>query len=90
MRTDTRIDLRVGNLMTIDPIVIAARIVLDLQTIVGREVKPIHPAVVTVGSIHGGTVPNVIPATATMAGTVQSLPPFRAGSRVVPVSSELS
>ena len=40
---------------TIDPIVIAARLVLDLQTIVSREMKPIEPAVVTVGSIHGGT-----------------------------------
>jgi hippurate hydrolase len=45
---------------TIDPIVIAARLVLDLQTIVGREVKPIDPAVVTVGSIHGGTKHNII------------------------------
>ena len=40
---------------TIDPIVIAARLVLDLQTIVSREVKPTDPAVITVGSIHGGT-----------------------------------
>jgi hippurate hydrolase len=40
---------------TIDPIVIAARLIVDLQSIVSREVKPIEPAVVTVGSIHGGT-----------------------------------
>jgi len=40
---------------TIDPIVIAARLVLDLQTIVSREIKPIEPAVVTVGSIHGSS-----------------------------------
>jgi hippurate hydrolase len=45
---------------TIDPIVIAAKLVLDLQTIVSREVKPIDPAVVTVGSIHAGTKHNVI------------------------------
>ena len=45
---------------TIDPIVIAAKLVLDLQTIVSREVKPIHPAVVTVGSIQGGTKHNII------------------------------
>ncbi len=45
----------------IDPIVIASRIVLDLQTIVSREVSPQEPAVVTVGSIHGGTRPNIIP-----------------------------
>jgi hippurate hydrolase len=45
----------------IDPIVLAARIVLDLQTIVSREVDPLDPAVVTVGSIHGGTKHNIIP-----------------------------
>src|SRR4029079_11420700 len=46
---------------TIDPIVLAARIVLDLQTIVSREMNPLDPAVVTVGSIHGGTKHNIIP-----------------------------
>lgn len=45
---------------TIDPIVLAAKLVLDLQTIVSREIKPIEPAVVTVGSIHGGTKHNII------------------------------
>ncbi len=44
----------------IDPIVQAAQLVLALQTIVSREVKPIEPAVVTVGSIHGGTKHNII------------------------------
>ena len=38
---------------TIDPVVLASRIVLDIQTIVSREINPVHPAVVTVGSIHG-------------------------------------
>jgi hippurate hydrolase len=46
---------------TIDPIVLAARIVIDLQTIVSRERDPLDPAVVTVGSIHGGTKHNIIP-----------------------------
>lgn len=46
---------------TIDPIVLAARIILDIQTIVSREINPIHPAVVTVGSIHGGIKYNIIP-----------------------------
>ena len=46
---------------TIDPIVLASRIVLDIQTIVSREINPVHPAVVTVGSIHGGTKHNIIP-----------------------------
>jgi len=46
---------------TVDPIALAALLVLDLQTIVSREVSPIEPAVVTVGSIHGGTKGNIIP-----------------------------
>lgn len=45
----------------IDPVVIASRIVMDLQTIVSREINPLEPVVVTVGSIHGGTRPNIIP-----------------------------
>lgn len=44
----------------IDPIVQAAHLIVALQTIVSREVKPIDPAVVTVGSIHGGTKHNII------------------------------
>jgi hippurate hydrolase len=46
---------------TIDPIVLSSRIILDLQTIVSREINPVKPAVVTVGSIHGGTKHNIIP-----------------------------
>jgi hippurate hydrolase len=57
---------------TIDPIVIAARIVLDLQTIVSREVKPTDPAVVTVGSIHGGTKHNIIPNDVKLQITVRT------------------
>ncbi|MFQ5603754.1 MAG: amidohydrolase [bacterium] len=45
---------------TKDPVVIAAQTILALQTIVSREIKPIEPAVVTVGSIHGGTKHNII------------------------------
>jgi hippurate hydrolase len=60
---------------TIDPIVIAAKLVLDLQTIVGREMKPIYPAVVTVGSIHGGTKHNIIPADCKLQLTLRSLTP---------------
>ena len=45
---------------TVDPIVLAALAILDFQTIVSREVEPIQPAVVTVGSIHGGTKHNII------------------------------
>jgi hippurate hydrolase len=46
---------------TKDPIVIAAQLVLALQTIVSRERSPFEPAVVTVGSIHGGSKHNIIP-----------------------------
>lgn len=46
--------------LTKDPVVLAARIILALQTIVSRETRPLDPAVVTVGSIHGGTKANVI------------------------------
>lgn len=45
---------------TKDPVVLSAQIILALQTIVSREIKPTDPAVVTVGSIHGGTKPNII------------------------------
>jgi amidohydrolase len=47
--------------MSKDPIVMAAEFVMDLQTIVSRETLPLEPAVVTVGSIHGGTKGNIIP-----------------------------
>jgi hippurate hydrolase len=59
----------------IDPIVIAARLVLDLQTIVSREMKPIEPAVVTVGAIQGGTKHNIIPEECRLQLTVRSYSP---------------
>ena len=58
---------------TVDPIVIAARTVLALQTIVSREVSPFDAAVVTVGSIHGGTKNNIIPPEVTLLLTVRTL-----------------
>jgi hippurate hydrolase len=57
---------------TIDPVVQAAQLVLALQTIVSREVKPIEPAVVTVGSIHGGTKHNIIPDQCQLQLTLRS------------------
>lgn len=45
---------------TKDPVVLAAQIVMALQTIVSREISPLEPTVVTVGSIHGGTKHNII------------------------------
>jgi amidohydrolase len=60
---------------TIDPIVIAAKLVLDLQTIVSREVKPTNAAVVTVGSIHSGTKHNIISDECRLQLTLRSLSP---------------
>src|SRR6266852_7031877 len=57
---------------TIDPVVIAARTVLALQTLVSRESNPLDPAVVTVGSIHGGTKNNIIPDEVKLQLTVRS------------------
>lgn len=57
---------------TIDPIVLSARIILDLQTIVSREVNPVDPAVVTVGSIHGGVKHNIIPNEVKLQLTVRT------------------
>ncbi len=60
---------------TIDPIVIASRTVIALQTIVSREVKPGDAAVVTVGYIHAGTKNNIIPDEAEMGLTVRAYKP---------------
>lgn len=60
---------------TIDPVVIAARIVLGLQTIVSRENNPTDPAVITVGSIHGGSAWNIIPDQVKLQLTIRSLDP---------------
>lgn len=55
-----------------DPIVAAARIVEALQSIVSREISPLDAAVVTVGSIHGGTAFNIIPSAVRLTGTARS------------------
>ena len=57
---------------TVDPIVIAARTVLSLQTLVSRENNPFDPVVLTVGSIHGGTKHNIIPDEVKLQLTVRS------------------
>lgn len=57
---------------TVDPIVQAAELVVALQAIVSREIKPIEPAVVTVGSIHGGTKHNIIGDECRLQLTVRS------------------
>ena len=57
---------------TKDPIVLAAQVIMALQTIVSRENSPLDPAVVTVGSIHGGTRPNIIPDEVNLQLTVRA------------------
>jgi hippurate hydrolase len=57
---------------TVDPVVLASRMVLDFQTIVSREIAPTEPAVVTVGSIHGGTKHNIIPSEVKLQLTLRS------------------
>jgi amidohydrolase len=57
---------------TADPIVAAARIIDALQSVVSREISPLDAAVVTIGSVHGGTAFNIIPSTVRMTGTARS------------------
>jgi amidohydrolase len=57
---------------TVDPIVATAQVVSALQTIVSRNVSPLETAVVTVGSIHGGTTFNVIPPAVELTGTIRT------------------
>ena len=57
----------------VDPIVGAGALVLALQTIVARRVNPATAAVVTVGTLHAGVAPNVIPDRATLSGTVRTI-----------------
>jgi hippurate hydrolase len=56
----------------IDPIVLSAQMIQAYQTIVSRRIAPTDPAVVTVGSIHGGTVHNIIPDQVVMQLTLRS------------------
>jgi hippurate hydrolase len=58
-----------------DPVVGAAAIITALQTIVARRIDPAAAAVVTVGSIHAGTAPNIIPERAVLTGTLRATTP---------------
>lgn len=58
-----------------DPVLGAAALVQALQSIVSRRVAPGIPAVLTVGKIHGGTAPNVIPGRVSLEGTLRALDP---------------
>ena len=58
--------------LSIDPVVMAARFVVDVQTVISRERDPLAPGIITIGSIQGGTVGNIIPDTVVVRGTVRS------------------
>lgn len=58
---------------TVDPIVVAAQVVVAMQQIVSRQVGPLDNAVVTIATIHGGTKSNIIPSQVVMEGTVRTL-----------------
>ncbi|MGZ6143871.1 MAG: amidohydrolase, partial [Myxococcales bacterium] len=60
---------------TVDPIVLAARTVLAWQTLISREKDPFDPAVLTVGSIHGGTKYNIIPDSVALQITLRTYKP---------------
>lgn len=59
----------------IDPVLIAARFLVDVQSVVSREKNPQQPGVVSFGSIHGGTAGNIIPDEVVLLGTVRSYAP---------------
>ena len=61
--------------MAIDPIVIGAHCIVALQSLVSREVNPLSPAVITVGTLHAGTVNNVIPEDARFEATIRTFDP---------------
>ena len=83
MASATSIDIKIRGVgghgsapeTTKDPVVMAAQVVMALQTIVSRENSPLDPAVVTVGSIHGGTRYNIIPDEVNLQLTVRTYKP---------------
>jgi hippurate hydrolase len=61
--------------LTIDPVMIAARFVVDVQSVISREKDPTEFGVVSIGAIHGGTAENIIPDDVTLLGTIRSFKP---------------
>ena len=59
----------------VDPVVVSAYLITQLQTVVSRFNCPLYPAVLTVGEIHGGTAPNIIPDQVTMRGSMRAFEP---------------
>jgi carboxypeptidase Ss1 len=61
---------------TIDPIYVAAQLIIALQGVSGRMIDPIQPIVISVGSIHSGTKENIIPDQAILHGTIRTVDEF--------------
>jgi len=57
---------------TIDPVVCAASMIMELQTLVSRECPPFEPAVLSIGTVHAGSIRNVIPSEARFSGTIRT------------------
>lgn len=55
-----------------DPVTTACQIVNDIQTVVSREVNPLEPRLITIGTIHGGTATNIVPSEVTVSGTIRA------------------
>jgi amidohydrolase len=60
---------------TIDPVLIAARFIVDVQSVISREKDPVEFGVVSIGAIHGGTAENIIPDEVVLRGTIRSFKP---------------
>jgi amidohydrolase len=58
-----------------DPVLASAQLIVALQTLVSRESPPLEPTVLTIGSIHGGTAPNIIPTRVELQGTLRVFDP---------------
>jgi amidohydrolase len=58
-----------------DPVVAAAQLIVALQTVASRDTPPMEPSVLTIGSIHGGTAPNIIPTRVELHGTLRAFEP---------------
>lgn len=59
----------------VDPLVIAANLIMSLQSLVSRNISPLNQAVFTLGTIHGGTRGNIIPDEVEMTGILRTLDP---------------
>src|SRR6266446_1855202 len=60
---------------TIDPVMMASRFVVDVQSVISREKDPTEFGVVSIGSLHAGTAGNIIPDEAVLLGTIRTFKP---------------